>query len=224
VEELYRNEMNRAEKFEKSGEFFRAYLTYLDLQSDLQVLRDLEKVKQKIDSLSGTKRLQNSWKKAQKLEKEESRYLKEILAEFLDPDRRRTSEWWQKKLQSIRKLANKEPKRDHHLMVERLLDSTWRNGYERAWLAATEKNYGLAVYFSQISAIVMPESPEILYNLARMYAFNNQRPEALRSLQRSINAGFKDRQRIEKDTAFTPLMGEEEIQKILSSVSREDKE
>jgi dienelactone hydrolase len=205
VEELFQSERSRAAELEKAGNFFQSYLVQLDLRSDFEGIHSLDEVKSSIKELVGTERLRNSWKKAQELEQEESRYLKEILAEFLDTKRRRKPEWWKKKIENINSLGKGKIDPNRQLMVTRLIDSLWRNGYERAWLATLEQDYETAVYFAEVAALVLPDSSEVLYNLARMYAFNSQRADALETLQCAVHAGLKNVQRIEKDEAFNDL-------------------
>jgi hypothetical protein len=205
VNSLYRSERKRAKELKESGDFFRSYLIQLDLLSDFEGLKKLDEVKKSIKSLAGTERLRDSWKKAQGLEQEESRYLKEILAEFLDTKRRREPEWWKKKIEAIKDIGQSRPDEDHQLMVARLIDALWRNGYERAWLATLDQDYETAVYFAEVSVMVKPSSSEVLYNLARMYAFNQQNSAAIETLQQAITAGLANVTRIEDDHAFESL-------------------
>jgi hypothetical protein len=219
VEELYRLERLRAEELEKEGKFFQSYLVQLDLRSDFEGLRSLKAVRRSIQRLAGTHRLRESWKEAQALEQEESRRLKEILAEFLDTRRRKKSEWWKKKIKSIRNLA-KGSRKDYQLMATRLINAMWRNGYERAWLATLEKDFETAVYFAEVAALVMPDSPEVLYNLARMYAFNSQTEKALDTLEAAVEHGLENRGRIEMDDAFQELRSEPEFERTVKPLEK----
>ncbi|MGW8179376.1 MAG: TPR end-of-group domain-containing protein, partial [bacterium] len=218
VEELYQSERNRARELEEAGKYFQAYLVQLDLRSDFKQLHDLDEVSNSIKLLAGTERLRESWKAARELEQEESRYLKEVLAEFLDTERRRSSEWWKKKIKKASEIGKWTPDLDHQLMAERVLDSLWRNGYERAWLASLRQDYKTAVYFAEIAALVMPESSEVLYNLARMYAFNRQQQQAIKTLQTAVRLGLKSGPKIEKDEAFNELRQLPELKSILEAV------
>jgi hypothetical protein len=221
VEELYQSERSRGEDLEKNGKFFQAYLIQLDLRSDFEGIRDLGEVKRSIQQLAGTDRLRKSWKEAQELEKEESRYLKEILAEFLDKKRRRKPQWWKKKIKNINNISKRKPDQEHQLMVARLLDSLWRNGYERSWLATLDQDFEAAVYFAEVAALVLPESAEVLYNLARMYALTDQRKKALETLTASIHAGLTNLDRIESDEAFDDLRLQPAFRQILAPPARE---
>ena len=205
VNKLYQSERERAKELEESGDFFRSYLIQLDLRSDFDGLKKLDEVNRSIRNLAGKERLRDSWKKARDLEQEESRYLKEILSEFLDTSRRRETAWWEKKIKNIRNIAVRDPNRAHQLMVKRLIDALWRNGYERAWLATLDQDYETAVYFAEVAVLVMPESSEVLYNLARMYALNQQDPAAIETLRQAIAAGLTNVNRIEEDHAFESL-------------------
>ena len=224
VEELFQSESSRAAELEKAGKFFQSYLVQLDLRSDFEGIRSLDEVRSSIKNLVGTERLRNSWKEAQELEQEESRYLKEILAEFLDTKRRRKPEWWKKKIEKINNLGKGKIDPDRQLMVTRLIDSLWRNGYERAWLATLEQDYETAVYFAEVAALVLPDSSEVLYNLARMYAFNSQRADALETLRCAVHAGLKNVHRIEEDEAFNDLRLRPEFVQILAAPQNADPE
>jgi len=218
IEQLYQSERTRAETLSRSGKLFEAYLIQLDLRADLRGLRDLEEVRKSIRRLEGTDELRASWKKAQQLEQKESRHLKKILAEFLDTKRRRNTAWWETRIREIKNLEKENPSHEHRQMVARLMDSLWRNGYERAWLATLSKDYETAVYFAEISVLALPDSPEILYNLARMYALNNQREEAVHTLERASQAGLNNVGRVEQDDAFYDLRSVPEFQKILDRI------
>ena len=224
VEGLYQSERSRAWELEEARRYFQAYLVQLDLRSDFEGIHDLDEVRNSIKLVAGTDRLRDSWKAEQALEQEESRYLKEILAEFLDTERRRTSEWWEKKIKKVGEIGKWAPDLDHQLMAERVQDSLWRNGYERAWLASLSQDYETAVYFAEIAAMAQPESSEVLYNLARMYAFNRQQGQAITTLRTAARLGLKIGPRIKGDEAFNGLRQLPELKSILEAENETDPE
>jgi len=217
IDSLYQQELKRGEALEASRQFFNAYLSYLDLKTDLEGLRDLSEVEKRIARLDGSNRLRSSLEEVQRLEKTERRYIKDFLKEFFREKPKKRLDWWQDKLDSITKMEQKKKENQQYmLLVRRLREFIWRNGWERSWVASQAGEYAQAAYLAEIAALVREDSNPLFFHISRMYALSGQETEALENLQKAIDKGFNDVERIKAEPAFNSLHKNPQFQELIS--------
>ncbi len=217
VDSLYKQELKRGATLEGSRQFFNAYLTYLDLKTDMEGLRELSEVEKRIAQLEGSNRLRSSLEEAQRLEKIERRYIKDFLREFFREKPKKRLNWWQDKLDSITKMEQKkEEDQEYQLLVRRLREFIWRNGWERSWVAGEAGKYGQAAYLAEIAALIRSDSNALYFRISRMYALSGQETEALKNLEKAIDAGFDDLEKIKAEPAFMALHEKTRFQELIN--------
>ena len=84
-----------------------------------------------------------------------------------------------------------------------------------------KKDYKKAILFFEISAKtskVNPFSFYNLYNLACTYSLDKQKKKALKSLKMAVEAGFKNRAHIEKDSDLDNLRNEKAFKEIMEQL------
>lgn len=205
IDSLYEQELKRAEALKSSGRFFDAYLSYLDLKSDLEGLRNLSEIEKEIAALKGSNRLRASLEEVRSLEKTERRYIKDFLKEFFR-EKPKKLDWWQEKLDSITKMEKKKREdQQYRLLVRRLREFVWRNGWERSWVASQAGEYKRAAYLAEIAVLVRKDANALFFHLSRMYALSGQQDQALDNLEKAITSGFGDLERIKAEPAFSSL-------------------
>lgn len=217
INALYQQELKRGLALETSRQFFNAYLSYLDLKTDMDGLRELSEVEERIARLEGSNRLRSSLEDVRRLEKTERRYIKDFLGEFFKDKPKKRLDWWQDKLDSITKLEEKKKEdQQYQLLVKRLREFLWRNGWERSWVASEAGEYEQAAYLAEIAALVRSDANALYFHLSRMYALSSQEAAALKNLEKAIDTGFNDLERIKTEPAFTSLQENLEFQKLIS--------
>ncbi|HUV14844.1 MAG TPA: hypothetical protein VMY18_14465 [Acidobacteriota bacterium] len=217
IDSLYQQELTRGETLEGSRQFFNAYLSYLDLKTDMEGLRELSEVEKRIARLDGSNRLRSSLEETQKLEKTERRYIKDFLKEFFKEKPKKRLDWWQNKLDSITKMEQKKKEdQQYQLLIRRLREFIWRNGWERSWVASEAGEYEQAAYLAEIAVLVRTDANALYFHISRMYALSGQETEALKNLERAIDAGFDDLEKIKAEPAFTALHENARFQELIS--------
>jgi predicted esterase len=215
IDSLYEQELKRAEALKSSRQFFDAYLSYLDLKSDLEGLRDLSEVEKEIAALEGSNRLRASLEGVRRLEKTERRYIKDFLKEFFK-EKPKKLDWWQDKLDSMTKMEKKKGEdQQYQLLVRRLREFVWRNGWERSWVASQAGEYERAAYLAEIAVLVRKDANALFFHLSRMYALSGQQDKAVDNLEKAVEKGFDDLQRIEEEPAFSSLREHPRFQKLI---------
>jgi hypothetical protein len=201
---------------EDSGQFFDAYLSYLDLRTDLKGLHELSEVANRIAGLEGSNRLRSSLEEVRKLEKLERRYIKDFIKEFFREKPKKKLDWWQDKLDDIARMGKKKEDPQYQLLVKRLREFVWRNGWERSWVASEAGEYERAAYLAEVAVLIRNDASPLLYRLARMYALSNQPDKALDNLEKAIDRGFNDLEAIKTEPAFSAFHGRPRFKDLLS--------
>lgn len=215
IDSLFQKELKRGEALESTRRYFDAYLTYTDLKADMQGLRDLKAVEQRVAELAGSNRLRSSIEEVQRLERVERRYIKDFLKEFFREKPKKIG-WWQDRLDAITKMdARKGEDPQYQLLVRRLREFVWRNGWERSWVASESEEYERAAYLAEIALLVRSEESRLFYHLSRMYAQSGQHNKALENLEKAVENGFADFKAIRNEPAFSSLHEEARFQKLV---------
>jgi hypothetical protein len=68
-----------------------------------------------------------------------------------------------------------------------------------------QREYGQASAMLELCAFLQPGQAEVLFDLARAYAFDGDRKEALAALNRAADAGLRNAHRMEAEPAFAQL-------------------
>jgi len=76
---------------------------------------------------------------------------------------------------------------------------------ESANLLTQRKQYAAAAENLSLAAMIAPDNPRLLYNLACAHALNRDRRNALDALRRAVAKGFKDAAAIESDKDLESL-------------------
>jgi hypothetical protein len=118
----------------------------------------------------------------------------------------------------LRKLVEKQADFEDGIVAQRqILRVFFRTFVVGAALLARNKNTQASWCF-EIAAQAAPLNPYIWYDLARAQAYNNQKREALKSLQSAVEKGFNDAARLEDDYAFEGFRTAPDYQKALAHV------
>jgi len=79
------------------------------------------------------------------------------------------------------------------------------------------RKYGAAAARLELSAAVRPDRPQTFFDLARAYALDGDRKQALAALEQAVKLGFSDPARIATDPAFEKLRKDPKFQELAST-------
>ena len=116
----------------------------------------------------------------------------------------------------LRKSLEKQADSEDGIVAQRqILRVFFRTYVVGAALLARNKNTQ-ALWCFEIAAQAAPLNPYIWYDLARTQALNNQKRDALKSLQSAVEKGFNDAARLEDDYAFEGFRSAADYQRTLA--------
>jgi tetratricopeptide (TPR) repeat protein len=118
----------------------------------------------------------------------------------------------------LRRLAEQEKNSEESFAAQRQILRIFLQTFEASNILLQQKRNTQAVACLEIAAQAAPRNPYISYDLARVQALNNQKMEALRTLQETVEKGFNDADQVEGDRAFEGLRTEAGYQKALAKM------
>lgn len=127
------------------------------------------------------------------------------LVEKLD-DAAQNSRGWQRKLAlDLRRESESTVDSPERRMVRRAIAAYRSMTRQRARELFDQKEYDQASAMLELAAFLQPEQTEVLFDLARAYALDGDRKEALAALNRAASAGLRNAPRTEAEPAFAKL-------------------
>lgn len=109
------------------------------------------------------------------------------------------------------------------LEFQKILDESpfnFEGNYRIAFVYLLNKNYKKSIHHFEISRRIRPEDMLTLYNLACAYSLDGQLDKGVDLLEKSINAGFKDANHIDKDPDLNPLRNLPKFRKVFEELKK----
>jgi hypothetical protein len=125
--------------------------------------------------------------------------------------------WWNSEINYLKSKTGKSRSSDS-LMAFRLLNMITIACVEYGTRFFTTANYTIATKFFRIWTLCEPGKIYCWYNLARAYAFDGQKYEAISALDKSIRNGFSNRETIMNDKAFSNILNEKRFKRVIMSI------
>jgi tetratricopeptide (TPR) repeat protein len=225
LEELWKQETERARTAEASKKVYEAYVAYTELVADFRGLRDVAEFEKKLAQWKDTAEL----KQALREEKDQIRRQQELTAQLIAfQERRKDIETrtqafgdFKRVLDDLRKKSGETVDSIERRIARRTLHDVFAFYYEGASnLLQRRKDYPTAVANLEIAAQIAEKSPQVSYELATAYALNGEKKKALEALKSAVEKGFTDSAEISASPALEPLRKEAEYRKILESMKQ----
>jgi len=102
------------------------------------------------------------------------------------------------------------------IVSQRVLDGFYIGSFYYARELLDRKEYKPAAVVLEICLEVRPKTPGVLFDLARAYAGQKDKKKTLSSLEKAVEAGFKDAARLKNTPEFEWLQGESRFQQVLA--------
>ncbi len=219
VQRYSRARLQEAERLEEQGRVFDAYRAYRSLSLDLEELGDASQARGRMRLLEDDPRLEEDRRGLERASEVERREIRVIMKQVLADRPRKSDQWWREKIESYRKLAERDLP-DAAALSRRLINLVMGNAQEKAWFASQAGDFERARWLTRIAVVVRPESAELHYRLARFEALTGYHEDALSSLRRAVELGFQDPSRLAADDAFKKLRSLPEFRDLRASVAR----
>jgi hypothetical protein len=220
IEEQFKIETSRAAQFESDGKLYPAYLVYKQLIADFAPLRDIAEPHKKYDALKERREIATGMKSERNQFAAQDAYQSPVLSLLhsleegsADPDVAIRAVQVTTDLRE-RSLREKDP--NQLVPIRRALGSTLIAAFETANVTRRRNDLPSTRKLYQVALAAKPDSPELLYNIACLYALEGNRKEAFRTLRSSIEHGFKNFELLKTDPDLEKLRGDAEFKKLLA--------
>jgi len=230
VTEWFNRRLAKARELEAAGSLAEAFQQFQWLDADFEGLHDVAEVKAEISQFEGTKALKQALKRESRRQERIQTMVDAAngaLNQAIGPWRQQGGSPSQirEALESLGfadrlKLARERPDKDEGIAAERFVRGVLVHAYEEATEALARKDYATARLDLMIAAECAPESAQIHYMLARVYALNQANKNALAELRTAIEKGFSDRGELENNPDFVALRQTPEFAKLLRQIEQ----
>jgi predicted esterase/molecular chaperone GrpE (heat shock protein) len=217
VADLFAKQSDKAQMFLQKGDVLEAARIYESIASDFKDTADTKSADGKLAEI----RLQKSYKKAADAEadsldeqQQTMKKIREIGVGLLDANSKNAAlERLSSEIETLRKRAKADVDSIARRVARRILAQIFAETYESAlYINERQKNYKTMIANLELTRLVNPQNAEILFELARAFALDAQKKTAIEILQKSIENGFKNCDRVKNEWHWR---GDKEFQKII---------
>jgi dienelactone hydrolase len=224
IDSLLDRELARAREYESSKKVYEAYIIYDRVAADFKGLKDVLELEKRASELKDSKEVKLALKQEQEQDKKQAARFKELFTlknSLKDADERALAMADLKRgIESLRKKSEeKEPGADR-TVARRVLNQFFVFLSEEAMALIQRKSYTEAAQNLVIATEVVPDSPRLFFNLARVYSLNNEKSRAIEALKKAVEKGFKDQAALEGEKDLDSLRNEAEYKRILEEIKK----
>lgn len=187
---------------------------YLNFLRCFDGLEDISMEEKAYRNLLNNSEYQSAIKKEELLMKEEEKKVNELTAAFMQ----KPAEWWQAELSSwmdTSAFLYEKSRIAMHCRVQGKLSLIAYSSLNRALQAGMPNE---SRYFASLYVAIDPGNKEAWYLLALTFAREGKMGQAMESLEKAGALGFRERARLEAETAFAPLRADNRYQTILNQM------
>ena len=182
----------------------RKMINYLDGYADVS------KFKTKFEELDKSESLKKEIDRKAKLSQEEMVQQENYRNNFVLKD----LTWWSAEIKKLNQQAKNKSDEDRSAMNKRLLSYLSLLAYMNCSSDLQQKQFGLLEAHLKIYEMAEPSNSEHQYIYAQLYAIKNDYKKVFFHLEKAMNLGFDDFQRLESDTVFSDLRKSPDYEKL----------
>jgi len=166
------------------------------------------------------KKLQNDPAVDKQLKQNEADWTREekLKEEYMNNLQQKDFAWWQKDVAAINKQIKSGKDKNEALIKKRLLSYLSLVCYMQTSGALKQNDLRAAAYFDNLYVLVDPTNAEAHYFMAEISAKQGNTAAALKALDEAVKNGFKEKGRMQNDSAFTGIRNEAEFAKIVEKI------
>lgn len=232
IDTIFSKELEEAQSVEDKGQIFRAVSEYEVIVSAFEDWKDTQSVRNTASLLQRSKEYEKSVKEENERKNREESHRNTFMSVFArlkkSPETFRNLHEIFSELgiyPLVDKAENQKDFEEHFLAVRLLLDLTV-HADETGTTHSENKDYSQAILYYEIAAKASEYRPSrlryISFELACIYALNNQKKKALKKLELAVENGFDRVDLLEKEDDLKSIRDTKEFQKILKDLK--DKE
>lgn len=219
VESLWASEMARAASFDPDP--VEAQRFYAGLAADFDGLAKPEavaEVRKKAETLAAS----DAYKKEKKVRQERDQRDKDYVARA--PKSLASTDLSQALIDlKIHELKKQADSTDHaqSMSARRLLNTVLvQTSYYLPQMFTEQGQHDRAIFALSIAAEIVPDSPEVWYELAAANARKGAKKKAIENLRKAVEKGWTDLPRLEGEAAFAPLRQDKGYQEVLAEIRK----
>ena len=223
IDAQFKTESSRAAQLESENKLYPAYLAYKQLLADFAQLYDVTGVQKQFDALKDRREIVNGTKSERNQFAAQDTFQAPVVAlihslEEGTPDPevairavRSTSD--------LRERSLREKDSNQLIPLRRALAGIAISAFETANATRRRKDFVATRKLFQVALATRPDSPDLLYNIACMYALEGNRKDAIRTLKSSIDHGFKNTDLLKTDPDLEKLRSDPDFREVLEKVA-----
>jgi predicted esterase len=222
IEEHFNSARASAAKLESDGKLYPAYLAYKQLIADFAPIHETSEAQKHLDALKGRREIASGMKSERNQFAAQDTFQSDVLALMQsleagtgDPDIAIRALQLTTDLRE-RSLHERDP--NQLVPLRRALASITIAAFEMGNTPKKRNDFIATRKLYQVALATRPDSPDLLYNIACLYALEGNRKEAIRTLKSSVDHGFKDFELLRTDPDLDKLRADPEFKNLLAKV------
>ncbi len=182
----------------------------------LNNVKDIEKYKSRLNELEKSTKVQNELKLVEiDAQKEQS-----LQNYYIDALNKNDIIWWEKEVKKINNLITQNNNNRQGFMYQRVLSYLSMAGYSFSNNILQSGQLDQAQHYISIYAIIDPENTNPQYFQAVLYSMKSDTAQVFKSLEKVIDLGFNDLNKMQNDVNFTKFQSMPEWIKLMDKISK----
>ncbi len=227
IESLFQKRLKKAESQKAQGLLYEAAEEYQSLSKDFDTLRDITATTSEASRLYASEEVKRWQQEETQRDQLDAKFRQKL--QSVNQSLRDSSKNVPKfetvlaflEIPSLKKTAAEAPSKYDRLHAQRLLEVVAvQHGF---YLARSFREYGdypRAALTLSVAAEIHPEEPLLWYKLAAAQAQMGQKENALSSLKKAVEHGFKDAEKLENDFDLKSVRDEKQFKKIMEQLKK----
>ena len=224
VNEAFDQSLSRARAAEAAGKSYEAYVRFGDAARDFKGLHDTAEAEKRAAELKDDKAVKQAIKQEDEQERGQQARIQELytLKQSLRGNDERPLVYadLQKRFADLKKKSDAPQPSVERTVARRVINQFFVHLSEEASMLTQRKQYAAAAEDLALLALIAPNNPRVLYNLACAYALNRDRGRAVDALRRAVEKGFKDAAAIERDKDLEGLRDDPAYKQIVEGLKK----
>lgn len=213
IETVSKQLKEECEKTVKEKNIYEQFNAYSKAVNYLNGLSDVSWFSSRKEQLKGFASLNQIIKQRKEQFVKEFNLQQKYMAAIPDKD----LNWWQREVSTMKILADQN--KEEAYTYKRLLNYLSLGAYMYSNDALSKNNLKMAETFLTLYELVDPFNSEHAYMRAVTAAEAGNQKEVFSFLEKTIQLGFNDRERLDADAAFSNIRNEEKFQKLADKIN-----
>ena len=223
IESQFASRTNGAEQLLAQKNYSYAQRELSSIIRDFTGLKDISAVQGKSDQLSKSNELKKDEKIQDAAFKQQLTEAGEIYSLWMkapDPDEVRSSRYdASSRIAVYRKTRDESADSAERRLARRVLSQLLIQAIESAQAALRNNKVDLAVVNFQLAKQIDTKNPNLVFELARVFALKRDKRSTLETLEEAVSLGFKDLGRLKSEVAFGFVSADPRFRKLSDSLS-----